>query len=127
MAGTNAQLVEQAQKRAAIMGWLVQNPGMHTVADIAEGLGISNGSAGLMLYHMAHDGLVTSGEIEAGKRTYSAGGKPPDEVLQEEPEQVRRRRRKGTREVELVVAGTMIVIGRNPETGRLRISLEDVE
>lgn len=115
-------LVQSAALRASIIGWLNQNEGTHRIREIAEGLGADH-----EMVRRSCKTLLASEQIGAegggGRgnilRYYAIGGE-----TSEKPVRKAKTTRTGVKDVELVVAGVEIVIGRNPATGRLRITLE---
>lgn len=121
---TDAELIEGAQTRANITGFLTMTPGFHTVAAIAEAVGLSRMSAGQHLALMAKDKLIRFKKDGTSKMYGSKGGK--NDIVAESPvDEEKPRRIRTTKDVELLVHGTLIIVGRNPRTGRLRIILED--
>lgn len=118
-------IVDQAQRRAAIGTYLAQNPGEHSVAEIATALDLKATTTGLALKAMAENGLVPEARREGGLNYYRDGG----DIA---PKRTYTKRAAKTvapaaKDVELVVGGTMIIIGRNSDTGRIRITLEDLQ
>lgn len=130
---TDSEVLEGAERRAAISTFLAQNPGEHKPVDIGKNLGMRANVAGRVLQEMASNGVIPKPRVEKGIKFYRDSNTPA-------PEGTKRKytRRTSTttheglqkiakgKDVELVVGGTMIVIGRNSSTGRLRITLEDV-
>lgn len=111
-------ILRGAKARAAIQGYLSQNPGEHKVFELSEALSMTRGTAGQHLAHMAKSGLINLRK-EGTSKLYSNG-----EIKEPAAKSKAVKVPKG-RDVELVVSGTLIVIGRNPSTGRLRITLEE--
>jgi predicted transcriptional regulator len=114
-------LVQSAALRASIVGWLQSNPGPHKITEIAEGLGSDRNPVRHVCKDLAATGLIeqAGGGGRGQVLSYSSVGQ---EILT--PKKTRVVKGRLTKDVELVVAGVEIVIGRNPATGRLRITLE---
>lgn len=120
---SDEQLVEHATIRASIIGWLGANPGPHDAAAVADGIGRERPSVAQALYQLNKAGLINKAVTvdDTGKHAlYSGNGHPEAEA----PKVRRKFKRESVTDVELIVAGVEIVIGRNPATGRLRITLE---
>jgi hypothetical protein len=122
--------VSSAQTKANITALLTSSPTKHTGHEVGDALGISHGSAGQYLALMAKQGLI-SVEGKGLKRLYWIDVYPKATnrvkgVTAAAGKRISKAVNSG-KEVELVVGGTAIVIGRNPSTGRLRITLEDVQ
>jgi DNA-binding transcriptional ArsR family regulator len=118
-------VVEQAQRRAALSGYLAENPGEHAVAAIAAALDMRPNVVGKTLKDMADNGLVPQGRREDGINYYRDGA----DVAPVKIKRSWNRRPKpetSAKDVELVVGGTLIIVGRNADTGRIRITLEDL-
>ena len=120
-------VLEQAERRAALTGYLVNNAGEHQVADIAKALGLRANVAGKVLKDMADNGLVPQPRRDGGYNYYHAG----EDVSPVKRTYTKRAKTapssaSSAKDVELVVGGTLIIVGRNAETGRIRITLEDL-
>lgn len=115
-------VVEQASRRAALSSYLSQNPGEHSVSDIAEALSLRANVAGKVLKDMADNGLIPQPRREGGYNYYRDGG----DVAPTKRPYTRKPKTVSAKDVELVVGGTLIIIGRNADTGRLRITLDDI-
>jgi hypothetical protein len=120
------ELVEAATLRAALMSWLETNPGMHAVSEIAEGTVTDRGRTSHMLKRMAVDGLIrqTGGGERGSKMTFGLEPGPTSAAVKKSSGKVAKPKVTKVKDIELVVSGVEIVIGRNPLTGRLRITLE---
>jgi DNA-binding transcriptional ArsR family regulator len=142
MTERDSTIVKDAQNRANIVGFLSSTPGEHPIKEIADAVGINKATVGRHLTEMAKDKLVgyrqkgtaklyrdstseisseadnshVMGEGRAARKSRASKGAAPKDTAVPH---------KGVmRDVELVVYGTQIVIGRNPDTGRLRFILE---
>jgi DNA-binding Lrp family transcriptional regulator len=143
---TDEEIVKQAQQRAVITGYLHQNPGERTIADVVGATGLSKYTVSHRLHEMADDGLIKAVGQNTGRR-YLALPEGPQQPEQAQHEEVVMGEEKKTKksakvvrakalktphpapatakDVELVINNTLIVLGRNPATGRLRITLEE--
>jgi hypothetical protein len=120
-------LVRAAQARAAISGYLAQNPGPHPARDVAEALGMLPRVAGQYMRHMSNEKLVIMRKQE-GENVYSLKEGDNDLVMGEAKAKKSHKaipKSKNGKEVELSINGTLIVVGRNPTSGRIRITLEE--
>jgi len=133
---TNDQLVGTAKVRAAILAFLHNNPGNHFVSEVAAQVGVSGISAGQLLSNMKKANMVDGTRIN-GKLVYfdmdpskkdaqsEAATMLPTlaktKALKPMPQPVPQQQRG---EVEFVVGGVVIVMGRNTENGRLRITFD---
>jgi DNA-binding transcriptional ArsR family regulator len=124
----DTELVAGAQNRAAISAYLAQNPGEHSVAEVAEALGINRSTVGQHLASMSkgRGKLATVRKEGTAKMYQSTSPAPLDSSAWRSSARRKKRAVTAAKDVELVVGGTLIVLGRNPDTGRLRITLEDV-
>lgn len=121
--------VEAAQLRANISAYLSNNLRRHETAEVAKAVNVSNRSAGQMLRAMAQAKLIAPMETApGGRKLWSWGeGVAPAPA----PEDGRKRGMPvqqaphPPKEVELVVHGVLVIIGKNEKTGRLRITLEE--
>lgn len=111
--------IAAAQLRANITAYLNQRSGeQFTVAEIAEGLGTNVNAVGRMAKKMAEDGLIFHAGQFRGKAIYMSA---------ESPLEVRPSKKVGAaKEVELVIGGMLVVVGRNEKTGRVRVTLEEL-
>jgi DNA-binding transcriptional ArsR family regulator len=114
-------LVEQAERRSNILAFLVQNEGEHSVAEIAGAINLRPNVVGLTLKSLADSGLVSPPRRESGQNYYQNGEAPTPKRAY-----TKKSKPSAAKDVELVVGGTLIIVGRNAETGRLRITLEDL-
>jgi hypothetical protein len=113
--------VEAAERRASITAFLRRNSGKQlTVADIAEALEDTVHATGRACAKMAADGLILHAGQFQGKQLYmdaTTSGPPPEPKV---------KKRRAVEEVELVMGGVLVVVGRNEKTGRIRVTLEEV-
>lgn len=120
-----AKTVEVAKRRAAIMAYINTHPGTISSKDLAEALDIN-----VHDLRYAITALVDAGEIEMHKHGVANHyGKPGRDLFSDQeapatPKPQKTKAAKASDEVELVMSGVSIVIGRNPSTGRLRITIE---
>lgn len=126
-------LQKGAEERASLSAYLNNHPGEHKASTIAEALGWTMRQVGYRAFRMAEAGLIHS-RREGNANYYSTG--------HSEPVLIRTRGSAGravanknkklapvigtTGEVELVIEGFTVVMGRNPQSGRFRIILETV-
>lgn len=125
MSEDDERLVESADRRARIVAWLRANPGEHGRTEVCEAItgdthGLNN--FGAMLKEMSEQGLINR-RAEGGHTFYS---------YREPPERQRRVKPVGAGElppdVELVIDGSLtIVVGRNPDNGRIRVTFFDMK
>lgn len=124
---TDAEMVEGADRRARIRSWFANHPGEDTDRHkMAEVLGTSDiGTVGKLLTELAEQGEINMRK-EGNANRYWRG------VLQEERNPPKQKRVKALgagelpADVELVIDGKLtIVVGRNPQTGRLRVTFFD--
>ena len=118
--------VQAAQYRASISAYLQNNPGERTTNEVAEAIKLSPHSTGQMLKHMASGNLIESnGKLGKQRRwSWQFGESIPDGALAPIPAHKIRTAAPSPKEVELEAFGITIVVGRNENTGRLRIILE---
>lgn len=120
--------------RAKISAFLSNNPGEHFTQAVAAHLEISPHSAGQMLGAMARDGLIPlpgKGKGEHGsKKTWRWQADMPAPAPTPAPAAAsvapivrpsHTGRASVADEVELVLGGTTLIVGRNEITGRIRI------
>jgi DNA-binding Lrp family transcriptional regulator len=142
---TDEEIVKQAQQRAVITGYLHQNPGERTITDVVDATGLSKYTVSHRLHEMADDGLIKAVGQNTGRRylVLSEGPEQPELAQHEEVvmgEEKKTKKAKtvpakalktprsapvAVKDVELVINNTLIILGRNPATGRLRITLEE--
>jgi DNA-binding transcriptional ArsR family regulator len=119
------QLISRAQTRADITAFLSQNPGQHSAAAVADALGRQHSTIGQHLMRMAKDGLI--GIVASGKRRLFTQNFLPDaDVTASAEPKPRKQRIVATRDVEIVTSGYQIVLGKNEQTGRLRIVIDQI-
>lgn len=123
----NAALIHDAEARAKLTSWLKRHPGKHKVGEIAEATGYSPDKAGRILREMHENDLVDM-EPEGTAKMYSIGKAP--EVTGAKDVAVKSRKGKARvtmKELELEVAGFVIVLTKNPANGRPRIVIDQGE
>lgn len=121
--------VQAAQLRANISSFLFNNSGQHTTEEVATQLGVSNRTAGQLLLHMAKSKLIAPMEKNGTKKLWrwpegqaiaSTNEAAVATKKQSKPKSVH-----ATAEVELVLGGLLVIVGKNEQTGRIRITLEE--
>lgn len=123
---------QAAQHRATISSLLSNEPGReYSTDEVAHNLGLSARTAGQLLGGMARGGLIAGPHPKGGKKWWAwpidrvpetpAPAKPSKPAPQGKPPQG-----KPPKEIELQLNGTLIVVGRNERTGRIRITIEEV-
>lgn len=127
-----------ATKRALIAAHFANNPQEQTPMEVAEALGKRVVIVRPALEDAAERGLIRRTGGRLGR--YSAlsldvqgtsEGQPPKPeapVVKRQPEAKTpvTTAVPASKDVELIVAGVLVVIGKNPITGRLRIQIEDM-
>jgi len=117
------ELVQTATLRAAICGWLNANVGAYGATEIAAAIGADRSRVAHACERLAKDQFIgRQGGGGRGNKIEYFGRAVADDV--DQPTKIRRSKNHPAKDVELVMAGVTIVIGRNPSTGRLRIVLE---
>lgn len=123
---TDEDLIQSAALRASITSWLKGNPGQHFVAEIAAAVGAEHGRTAHALKMLTKGKLINEHGAGLGrghKIAYSSNGRYEVETVRE-PKAKRLIHTAKNTDIELVAYGIEIVIGKNPATGRLRITLE---
>lgn len=116
---------EKAQARASISAYLSNNPGQRSTEDVATAIGISARTAGQMLGAMSRGKLIRFNG-KAGKAKRWSWPVVAGTDVQPSPEKhSKRTTTTAPKELELVIDGLQIVVGKNPATGRLRIVIEE--
>lgn len=134
-AGIARSMRNSAEKRAVISAHFAANPQPQTPREIAHVIGWSSHRLLPALKDAAERGLIK--RLGSAKRIKYGGSEAV-----EGPQKPKVRGRPAVQfaattaapatpasprdVVELVVAGVLVVIGRNPQTGRLRIQIEDM-
>lgn len=121
-----------AERHAAITGYLSSNEGEHSIRDIHSKSLLDIPFKGLqkLLAEMAFHGLIASRKVKTAKLYRSANLQDETRILKHPRDQEPTRRKNKTtttQNVELVVSGYTVVLGRNPATGNLRIVIEEKE
>lgn len=113
-------LAQNAERRVQMKAYIESHPGVEmTAADMAEGLGWELKTARYIAQNLKANGLI-AGRRDGMRNLYSAADGAASTVRIEKTKKA-----KQAQDVELVMAGILIVIGRNVKTGRLRITLEE--
>jgi hypothetical protein len=129
---SDEELVAKAELRAKVIGFLTKHKGTMYQRDlVAEKLGVNVWSVGTMLKTLADEGLIER-QLEGSRKYYFIDG---EQTAPQPDAPTARMKRKTVRartaedvppDVELVIAGTLtVVVGRNPATGRIRVTLFD--
>jgi hypothetical protein len=127
--GTNP-VVQGAERRAKLMAFLSSQESPQSLKQIIDALGWPE-SGTAYTARIAHEsGLIRMRKVN-GKNMYFMGNGEESEPEAEGQDEVsttpkRKTRIVAAREVELVVAGVLVILGRNPASGRLRIVLEEM-
>ena len=117
-------MIKAAKLRANITSFLSKHPDtQYTVSEIADGIKANLNAVGRAAKKMAADELIVDAGKVQGKRLYMSTKALP---AQDEFGPPVKRAPRSAKEVELVVNGTLVVVGRNEKTGRIRIVLEDI-
>lgn len=131
-------LVQGAKRRAMVTSYL-QAHGAKTIAELVQHFGWGSSGVAYTATKMVESGLIGVRK-EGLKNVYFANGSVGEVAVvngntdlfdPEAPQPVplqplRRQRASKSTDVELVVGGMQVVLGRNPNTGRLRITLEEL-
>jgi len=128
-----------AERRAKLAAFLEQQGTPQDLAQIMAGMGLNESAAQNLALSMAKSGLIERGK-RGPKYVYFSKTRPSAEPellpAAQAPRQVVARgpyNKKGTVAalngsvppgVELVIGGVLVVFGKNPATGRLRITLD---
>ena len=118
--------VQGAERRAQLMALLSASEKPMTIQEVMEATGWGNSGAQYTATKLFESGLAKM-KKEGGKNFYFIGN--GDEPVADESEvgaKARKPRITSAKEVELVVAGVLVILGRNPASGRLRIVLEEM-
>ena len=139
MAATAKTLVSGAARRAELAAFLASQAEPQSIKQIAEAMGWAESATAYTARIAAESGLIKSRKQEfSNKLLYSIGngeGNGADEASEVSGGELSVIQPKGAakkgrivaaREVELVVAGVLVILGRNPVSGRLRILLEEM-
>lgn len=123
--------VQGAKRRAQLTSLLSQAGKPMSIKEVVEATGWGESGAAYTAARLVESGLIQS-RREGLKNVYfmgNGGDVVPDAVPDAEGEVsvVKRKTRvTSAKEVELVVAGVLVILGRNPASGRLRIVLEEM-
>jgi predicted transcriptional regulator len=119
-----------AERRAKITAYLKQL-GISAAPDqIAEGTSIPASTVETLCREMARNGLIEAAR-DGSRMVYASNGGNEDPEAAPTIASVKRKYSKRAAaaapadDVELVVGGSLIVVGRNPATGRIRITIEE--
>lgn len=128
--------VEVAQRRADASAFLSQNPGPQGTNAVAEALRLPGAVTLHLLTDMADQGLVTRLPTPRGAESKwvwpDPNTKPPAPSPAPIPAPAKEMARladmlRAPQEVELVLGGISVIVGRNPTTGRIRVILEEAK
>lgn len=124
---SDEELVGAAARKAASDAFFNANPGKEfTINEVAEAIGHERRDVAYTLKNMTLSGELNERRVGVSN-VYSKGVPTVETQVDGVDGEVRRKGRgKATQEVELVFGKTLIVIGRNKITNRLRIELEDL-
>lgn len=119
--------VQGAKRRAQLTSLLSQAGKPMSIKEVVEATGWGESGAAYTAARLVESGLIQS-RREGLKNVYfmgNGGDVVPD--AEGEVSVVKRKTRvTSAKEVELVVAGVLVILGRNPASGRLRIVLEEM-
>lgn len=124
-------LVRAAQLRASIVAVFGQIAGPVTTSELLAKLALPMTMPNRNRVQATARGLVDSGVLymtkSNNKNSYYTSKPEVDEQEKAVPKATAKAKATaGNKDVEIVIAGVLIVVGKNPATGRLRISLEEV-
>jgi hypothetical protein len=128
--------VEAAQRRAIASAFLSQHPGPQGTTVIAEAIGLPGSVVLHLLTGMAQQGLITRLPTLRGaeslwmwpENTKEPAPPAPTPAPSPATEMARLAEMlRAPQEVELVLGGIMVIVGRNPTTGRIRMILEETK
>ena len=128
MTSRSEQLVKVAKRRAAIVGLLNSNPAVkYSLVNIAEALGDSAKYVDYAVQRLVESDLVNMDKVGNVKWFYAKDRNAPKEPkASTPPKSTKVTKNKVTeKDVELVIGGVLIVVGRNEGTGRLRIVITE--
>lgn len=123
--------VQGAARRAQLVSLISQAEKPMTIKDIAAATGWGESGCAYTATKAAESGLIKTRK-DNGKNIYYMGNGDEPEPATEDMGDVRawgakrKTRITSAKEVELVVAGVLVILGRNPTSGRLRIVLEEM-
>jgi hypothetical protein len=146
------QMLTESQRRAGISAFLNTNPGPHNIGEIEKGTGLTRFILSPLLAEMADQGQIHNGS-RGNAKLYSSEAITPEQIMGEPRKKAPRKAKKTAKnaakaarvaeaqsviqmaakprpvpvkakEIELVIDGILIIAGRNPATGRLRVVLE---
>jgi hypothetical protein len=121
--------VQGAKRRAQLASLLSQADHPLDIKEIVAATGWGESGAAYTATKLVQSGMIES-RREGLKNVYFMGNGNGGDVVPEAEGEVsvvkRRSRITAAREVELVVAGVLVILGRNPASGRLRIVLEEM-
>lgn len=118
-------MVEVAKRKAAVIGFLNTKKGWHGSSVIAEATGVDRKDTTYVVNRLSKSGLVESKKVK-GVWLFSTESSPDFGVVEvNEPQLKKSKHVKAAKDLELVIGGVMIVVGRNEQTGRLRITITE--
>ena len=119
-------LVEAAERRARIIAVLRHHEDGLTTEEIATAISITVKQSYNLLYRMAESGLIRRAKRGSANVFFSKDSPdPPANVVSAPTIKPEKRRVDPPKEIELVIGGMLILIGRNPVSRKLRITIED--
>jgi hypothetical protein len=118
--------VQGAQRRAQLTAFLAAQDKPQTLKEIAAALSWPESGTAYTARVAAESGLVKMRKDNGVNLYYMGNGEDPEPEGGEISVVKRKTRITSAKEVELVVAGVLVILGRNPTSGRLRIVLEEM-
>ena len=122
--------VQGAARRAQLVSLISQAEKPMTIKDIAAATGWGESGCAYTATKAAESGLIKTRK-DNGKNIYYMGNGEEPEPIDDMGDvraygKAKKTRITSAKEVELVVAGVLVILGRNPTSGRLRIVLEEM-
>jgi hypothetical protein len=118
-------MIRSAKERAQLMAYLSNHPGAHSTSELCEQLGWTHKATNYRAGRMAAQGLIQ----QHRKGTMNFYGLKTTLERDDDPAapaaKPARQSKAAVQDVELVMSGFLIVLGRNPASGRLRIVLQE--
>mgnify|MGYP003440168349 CR=1 FL=1 len=126
MTSRSEQLVKVAKRRAAIVGLLNSNPAVkYSLVNIAEALGDSAKDVDYAVQRLVESDLVNMDKVGNVKWFYAKDRGAPKDPQVSASSKAKAKNRVTDKDVELVIGGVLIVVGRSAESGRLRIVITE--
>lgn len=124
----DAALVSVAERRARIIAYVNSHHGPTTSHEIADNTDMNVADFRWAVKALVEGGLVETRKEGTANVYFRPGGGlfPTKQAEEPQPRKIHKASHKvhSTNEVELVMNGVLIVVGRNPVSGRLRITIE---